>query len=300
MVAGDLEKPGGMLIASFKQFQDFYPALIAANLRANGVEASEVLLDLPELGKENFVTGRILALYFEKSDFRSEVVKALRPHLGKAARIGFPAALGIEHAVEVMNDLEKQLGLPVFEIPTLPPSIPGMRLSRLLIKAIEKNGGRVYEGMQAVGAKVQRDATTGGTHILSVQTEASARLKSHAAHKYVLATGGLLGGGAKAEYTGVVKEAVFNLPSQGPTHRSEWLRSEFLTAQGHPIFKAGLQVNRQFQPVDERGQALYDNLMIAGAALGGWDGIVERSLEGVALATGYLIGKKLMSKVETL
>jgi glycerol-3-phosphate dehydrogenase subunit B len=66
--------------------------------------------------------------------------------LGKAAWVGFPAVLGIQHVMQVKRELERILALPVFEIPTMPSSIPGIRLNRLLIKAIE-NGWRVYGGL---------------------------------------------------------------------------------------------------------------------------------------------------------
>ena len=54
--------------------------------------------------------------------------RELKPKLDGATRVGFPAVLGLEHNAEAWRDLSDRLGVPAFEIPTLPPSVPGMRL----------------------------------------------------------------------------------------------------------------------------------------------------------------------------
>jgi len=56
---------------------------------------------------------------FEQADVRAAVAADLRSRLGAAARVGFPAVLGLEHHVEAWRDLQDLLGMPVFEIPTL-------------------------------------------------------------------------------------------------------------------------------------------------------------------------------------
>ena len=284
MIAGDMGRKDPMWIVGFEHYLDFYPALIASNLEKAGIAARGVLLDLPILRKQRFVAARALAQFFESHEFRAQVVEALRPHLShnqgnwKAARVGFPAVLGLYHALEVHHDLQDQLGLPVFEIPTLPPSIPGMRLHLLLSKAIEQNGGRIFEGMQATGA----DADNG--QLLRVWSQAAARRRAHPAHHFVLATGGILGGGLTTTPEGLVRETVFGLPVSAPPTRAAWFAREFLAPTGHPIF----------QPVDPSGQTLYENLWVVGADLAGCDPIRERSVEGIALATGVLVGESLI------
>ena len=47
-----------------------------------------------------------------------------------------------------------------------------------------------------------------------------------------------------------------------------------------------MPVNRQFQPVDANGSPVYANLWAAGGILAHADPIRERSLEGIAIATG--------------
>jgi glycerol-3-phosphate dehydrogenase subunit B len=76
-----------------------------------------------------------------------------------------------------------------------------------------------------------------------VYSEAAARLKPHRAESFVLATGGFLGGGLVGEPDGNLREIVFGLPVQGTSSRSQWFSPQFLEANGHPIFRAGIRIN---------------------------------------------------------
>ena len=276
-----------MLVVGFDQFLDFYPALIAENLNAQYIFATELSLNLPGLQKRRFVSGMTLARLFDTPEFRQEVAEAVKPRLGNATRVGFPAVLGLQHASEARRDLEARLGLPVFEIPGLPPSIPGIRLHNLLVQAIESLGGHVYDGMQVTA--FEKD----GGKITAVWSEAAARRKAQRAASYVLATGGILGGGIVAEERGYAQDTIFNLAVRITPERSAWFQPEFCAPPGHPIFRAGLAVNADFQPIDAHLQPHHDNLYAVGGVLGSCDPLRERSLEGIALATGYAVGRKV-------
>jgi glycerol-3-phosphate dehydrogenase len=287
MTAGDM---GGehasdpTLIAGFAGFGDFTPGWIAANLHLQGTPAEGMQIELPELNARNFVSTRLLASLFEQPGFRERVIEEIKPRLNGAVRVGFPACLGLDHPMDVIHELEQHLGVHVFEIPSLPPSIPGMRLAKLLVRAIELRGGQVFDGMQASGFQ----AADG--RIVEVLTEASTRMRPHRAEQFVLATGGILGGGIFAEYSGQLRETVLGLPVEAPTSRHEWLSPQFLPDPGHPVYSTGLEVNESFQPVDAAGKLLLNNLYCAGSLLAHADPIRERSLEGIALATGWRVG----------
>jgi glycerol-3-phosphate dehydrogenase len=288
MVAGDLRRPDPMLLVGFTQFPDFYPELIADNLLARGVPARGVTLNIPMLNDRRFVTSRTLAGFFDQPDFRSTVAHEVHANLsGEVKRVGFPAVWSLGHPLQVKQELENLLGVPVFEIPTLPPSIPGIRLSQLLVKAIEIAGGKVYDGMQVV------DIEADNSRLSAMISEAAARRKLNRASTFILATGGLLGGGFKATYDGHVREVVADLPVSAPEGRDNWLERQFFSPTGHPIFRAGLVVNSGFQPVDPSGKVVYENLFAVGGTLSEADLLRERSLDGVGLVTGYLVGKTI-------
>lgn len=286
MIAGDLQQKSPMLLVGFQQFADFYAQLAADNLTHQGIPARGVMLQLPTLQQRRVLTAVILAQLMEQPAFRAELVAAVKPHLGNSERVGFPAVLGLSQVMEVKGDLEKQLQRPIFEIPVLPPSVPGMRLHTILRQAIEQQGGRVYEGMRAIGAEKENGRIT------TVYSEAAARQLPHRFDQVVLATGGILGGGFYTNFAGQVQETIFDLPVMAPNGRLSWFNQQFMAPNGHPIYRAGLTVNARFQPMDGSSPC-YDNLYAAGTTLAHCEVIRERSLEGVALATGYAVGQQL-------
>jgi glycerol-3-phosphate dehydrogenase subunit B len=283
MIAGDLSRRDSMAIVGFEGFSDFYPGLIAENLSAQGFAASEIKLDIPSLNARRLRSPIHLAQLFEQEKFRQEVCNALRGRIGTAKRVGFPAILGIDDAVAIQKQLEDQLGCPVFEIPSLPPSIPGIRLHNVFMNAIKKSGGRIFNGMEVTNVEVSSDV------VRQIQTEAAARSMNHRANNFVLASGGILGGGITANQFGVIEETIFHLPSTGPASRTDWFSPQFLNPYGHPVFISGVVVNPEMKPIDHNDRTLYLNLQAAGTILAGGDFLREMSMDGVDLASAYSI-----------
>jgi len=54
-----------------------------------------------------------------------------------------------------------------------------------------------------------------------------------------------------------------------------------------------LRVDPAFHPVNKINQVIYQNLYAVGGVLGNCDPIRERSLEGIALATGFTVAEIL-------
>jgi glycerol-3-phosphate dehydrogenase subunit B len=183
--------------------------------------------------------------------------------------------LGLQRAGEAMTDLESRLGAEVFEIPILPPSIPGLRLQQILREGIRSAGGKVIDNAEVVEMK-RRD---GHLHVI---TEAAARRQLHRAATVVLATGGLLGGGIAAEADGTLREVVAGLEVSGPISRAEWFGPQAHPG-GHPVYRAGIR------PREDLSAA--EGMFVAGGLLAGADPIEEGSLEGIALATGWVAGR---------
>jgi glycerol-3-phosphate dehydrogenase len=287
MLAGDLSDHSPMIIVGFDRFLDFFPAFISDNLNTQAILAKSVSLDLPSLRKRKFITSMVLARLFETPEFLREVIEALKPKLGNAGRVGFPAVLGIKYPLEVMDHLQSLLGLPVFEIPGLPPSIPGIRLQNLLIAAIQRNYGSVNSGMAVTKFNVE------GKLIRSIWSESATRDVEHNAKVYVLTSGGILGGGIITLINGYAQEAIFRLPVSLPRPQSRRFNRRFLSPEGHPIFQGGVNTNLSFQPIATDGEPAYDNLYAAGNILANCDPIRERSIEGVALATGFSIAERI-------
>jgi glycerol-3-phosphate dehydrogenase subunit B len=187
----------------------------------------------------------------------------------------------------VVEELQRLSGAQIFEIPTLPPSIPGMRLFEIFRDAIAAAGGRMQ-----VGSLVVRRAGENGK-LTMVASEAAAREQEHRAKMCLLATGGIAGGGVRTDYTGAVWETALDLPLSKPASHNEWFATRFLHEGGHPIFRAGVPTNERMQPLNEQGDVVYDNVVVAGSALYSGDPVHDRCATGLALATGWRAGKLL-------
>ena len=167
--------------------------------------------DLPEMHTSQFDATPVgLARLFERADVRERVAAQLKPQLDGATRVGFPAVLGLEHSAEAWRDLSDRLGVPVFEIPTLPPSVPGMRLFNAFKAALTQAGVPILLDMTAVRGVVEGSRATG------VVVPEVVRDQTYRADTFILATGGLYGGGITSDHTGALREAVFGLPLHTP------------------------------------------------------------------------------------
>ena len=291
--AARLDDDAPLLIVGFDRLRDFYPALLADNLQRQGHAARAHLLPLSLLTDRRDANNVHLAEAFEDDTHIEAITHALRPHIIAGERIAFPAILGLARHSEVIAKLANALDAPIAEIPTLPPSVPGIRLHRALISTLEKHGGRVESNMEAVAFEAADKS------IQWVASAASARPLRHRARAYLLATGGILGGGFNSDPSGRSWETVFDLPLTLPTDRGAWFRPEFLDTAGHPVFQGGVQVNDDWQPVEVTGEVIYTNLWAAGNLIAHADAIRTRSHEGLALATGAAAAKMVVSSMQT-
>lgn len=286
MAAGELGRSDDALIVGFDRYLDFFPDLVADNLTARGVPARAATLRLDTLQRRRFVYATNLADLFETEDFRQEVADAVSA-LGGATRVGFPAVLGHANAAAVVADLSERIGAQVFEISSLPPSVPGLRLQRILRGAIAAAGGRIVDNAEAVGATSDPD---GG---VTVTTLAAARRQRRRASRVVLATGGLLGGGVVGNPDGTLTETVAGLPVKGPSRRTDWFERDPVNGSGHPLFRAGVAVG------PDLGIADNPQILVAGNLIYGNDPVRQGTLEGIALATGWATGRRAAMEAKT-
>jgi glycerol-3-phosphate dehydrogenase subunit B len=287
MAAGDVRLGGKVLLAGFRELRDFFPPLAAANLSAQGNPARGVYLKMPKVERKLDFYTRTLAQLFDDPAFREDVGRQLRAERGDATRIGLPAVLGLRDPLGVVADLQRLSGAQIFEIPTLPPSVPGMRLYNIFSAAIAKAGGRLQ-----VGGWVVRGGGENG-RLNAVFSEAAARDVEYRANTFLLATGGVAGGGVRTDQTGAAWETALGLPLRAPDGRGAWFSPRFLDPQGHPIYCAGVATDERMRPLDGDGKVVYENVAVAGSALAGSDPIRERCYSGMAIATGWCAGKLL-------
>ena len=188
MAAGVLKADTDYTIVGIKQYKDFYPELIAGNLArqelpgGGKVTARAAWIDFEVRSGEADASALTLARALDRDEMIGKFAWALSKVPGEGP-IGVPAILGYRR-LDVAKEVSRRLGREVFEIPGLPPSIPGMRLNEALRRILLDRRIRLIQGAQAIGF------TTSGGKIASVRTHAAGRDDDYAADDIVYAAGG--------------------------------------------------------------------------------------------------------------
>jgi glycerol-3-phosphate dehydrogenase subunit B len=244
------------------------------------VAARAVELDLVPEGRAD-VNSLGFARAFDDPAFRGQVVaQVVARGLGAQERVALPAVLGIADPHGAWTALEHGLGRRVFEVPTLPPSVPGMRVFATLRDALHRAGANVRLNNVVVGA--QRD----GARVRALSVRVGLREERLGADWVVLATGGFASGGLELDSRWAARETALGLPVSGvPGAREERFRPGYFDA--HPIGRAGIAVDDELRPVGSDGERLLENVLVAGATLAGAEPWKEKSGDGLSLSTGY-------------
>ncbi|WP_254769067.1 glycerol-3-phosphate dehydrogenase subunit GlpB [Salinilacihabitans rarus] len=288
------------LLVGFETLPDFDAPLSAGHLEAAGVpfRTRGVTLRFPGIERDDAKVTRYAHLLDRNeavdsgagdAPARTALAEAVRPHLDGEGRVGFPPILGDDNHDVVRRDLEERLGVEVFEVPSGPPSLPGMRLEDLLYDAMADAGVRVTTGVPVVDYEAD-----GGDRIDRVLVDRKGRDVPYRADQYVLATGGLVGKGVRSERDRVF-EPIFDCHVAHAADRYDWFVDDAFG--DHPFARFGLAVDRDLRPLDADDDREFENLRAAGAVLGGYDFAAEKSGSGVSLATGYVAGRRAGEEV---
>jgi len=289
-----------VLVVGFKGYRDFCSALMAEGMNKRGCTWRSVDVDLGRIqGLDN--SPREIAVrkcfYQNSASVRSYqnsiqlavcleriwplLAEELRPQVQDVDKVAFPAVLGLDRYLELQQGLEEFLGKKVFEVPNLPPSLPGIRLSKCLMDRIRQLGGDLLQGSSVVAAEKNGDICS------KVQVKTAGKNREIEGKSYILAAGSkggqgiaLLGEGAADEKPGLLKVSLKEADSSDQICLA-------ISGEAAEYSRAGIKVNKQLQPLDNKGKVLLVNLFCAGSVLAGYDPFSEGSGGGVAIATGY-------------
>jgi len=285
------QRRGACLIVDIQGLKGFSARQIKANAAGGWSGLRAVKIVFPGANPSAEVFPERLARALETESVRASLAEVLKPHIQDAEAVGVPAILGVSKPTEVMQDLEKRLGCTLFEIPTMPPGVTGMRMKEAFERGLAARQVGLLLEHKAFRAFV--DPQSGfGIDVGRMEPERSIR-----AAAVVLATGRFMGGGLEADRH-TVREPLFGLPVTQPEQREYWHRKDFLDRRGHPVNRAGLEIDERFRPLGPAGQPAHPRLFAAGSILAHQDWIRTKCGSGLAMATAYAAAAAAASELE--
>ncbi|OOF83733.1 anaerobic glycerol-3-phosphate dehydrogenase subunit B [Rodentibacter ratti] len=283
-------------VLGIEGYHDFQPQLLAANLVLNAqfahCEVTSGFLNIPQLDElrqnaREFRSVNIAQLLEHKLAF-DDLVKEIVDSAQGAEAVFLPACFGLENQ-EFMTALRQATKLALFELPTLPPSLLGMRQRLQLRRRFESLGGLMMNGDSAMKAHFD------GDRVRCIMT----RLHNEeeiVADNFVLASGSFFSKGLMSEFDRIF-EPVFDADITGvqgfdAEDRFTWTDNRFSNPQ--PYQSAGVVINKHCQ-VQKGGQFL-TNLYAVGNVIGAFNALELGCGSGVAVVTALTVADEILAK----
>lgn len=268
-----------VLIIDFAGLQGFSGQEIVANLSAQWPGLRSQHISFPDMESGAQVYAEVMARALEVPETRVALAERIKPLLGDAQYLALPAILGIHRPDLVHQDMQRLIGLPVFEIPCIPPAVPGIRLRELMEQQLSAQGATVISQKKV-------ESVVFNAHGIQLSYEDHFGPVVIEAENVLLASGRFLSGGLVADQY-QVHESLMRLPVKQPESRDGWFSEDYFDPRGHAVNRAGLLVNDLMQVVDSQQQLIDRRLFAAGIVLANQDWVRQRCGAGLAIATAY-------------
>ncbi|MBQ6006134.1 MAG: anaerobic glycerol-3-phosphate dehydrogenase subunit B [Selenomonadaceae bacterium] len=280
MNASNLAAKKKIFVVEIKGLKDFYASMIADNLKKYFPDKtfSVAKLDLNLLGGRDITCMDAAQNLTGNEQILADGLKTL--DAGNDDAIIIPPILGLDGNTS-RAAIKSQLRAEIFETTCLPPSPPGIRLQRAFMNYLQKSGVRIFENSKVIRGVID------GKKITGVVVENAVREKIFRARKIILATGGFYSGGITMRDFDNPQEPIFDIPVFFPTGAENWSNQQLFSDKPQGFSMTGIFTNENLNPIDERGEILFENLHVVGANLGGCDKIFERSAGGIAISSAY-------------
>ncbi|MBU0969931.1 MAG: glycerol-3-phosphate dehydrogenase subunit GlpB [Proteobacteria bacterium] len=272
---GKTAKKTSLLVIDIKGLQGFSARQVASGIQHRLARVIPLTVEIP--GVSQTIPPIVLAQLFEDPKVQEVFARQVLALSDKVDIAGMPAVCGVHTSLAVQQRLEKMTGLPLFEIPGLPPSVPGLRLKNAFETSLAASGVTFLSNVTI------KDPVFNGKKF-TLTGIADNRELSISAGGVVLATGRFPGNGLHARRERIV-ETIFHLNVHQPVTRSLWHGTDFLTRQGHPVNRSGIETDGNFRPLNKRGAPVFDDLYAVGSILAHNDWIRLKSGAGVCLVS---------------
>ena len=276
-------------VVGIEGFLDFQPQMVADELQREGLQASAHYVHLPLLDRlrENPSEFRAInvARWLDRPENMDQIVEEITPLVADADTIFMPACIGLD-SEEPMLELQKRLGKSLFLLPTLPPSLLGIRLHNALLQQFRRQGGIVMPGDKVTSVNCV------GSRIESIQTRNHGDI-SLKAKQFVLSTGSFFNNGLVAAFDRIY-EPLMNLDLCEISERAKWTNKEFFASQPYMAF--GVKTDNKLRA--QREGEIIENLYVAGAVLGGFDPLTQGCGAGVSLISALHAANEIVKEFD--
>jgi len=278
-VAALKKKPSG-LILDIRGLKGFSARQIAAALQNDWPDLLTGRIPFPGMDHLNEVYAEHMANALILPENRQNFAQAVQPLVKNAQIVGLPAILGLYRTLEVVSDLEKLIGVPVFEIPTIPPSVPGLRLKEAFERGLRAKDVCYFSQNRVLSVRA------GGDRYFELDIGGKIIEDIVESRGIILASGRFIGGGLHADRHRI-KETIFDLPVHQPGNRVGWHRRDMLDPGGHPVNRAGLEIDDSFRPLNSSHRPAFRTLFAAGSILAHVDWKRLKCGAGLAIASAF-------------
>ena len=289
---GDEKSPFNFQILNIEGFLDFPVEFVAYGLRQMGAQVTThtVALNILQANRKSPYETRAtsIARLMDNDEILRDFAAEIKSQISSLSRrrvsqwsmvngepkacqsMVLPAVFGLSGS-EPLQKLRSMMGVPVYVIATLPPSLLGMRVQNVLRKHFVELGGNIFHE-----SKVTSGIISGG----EVTSIASGYSETVTADNYILATGSFQSHGLVADYR-KVSEPLFNLDIDAASSRTGWTRPAIFESQ--PYMSFGVSTDSHLHPL--RGATAVRNLYAVGSVLSGHNALAQADGTGVSLIT---------------
>ncbi|WP_296896678.1 anaerobic glycerol-3-phosphate dehydrogenase subunit GlpB [uncultured Megamonas sp.] len=280
----NLWKAKNVLVVGFDAMKDFYAHMVVKNFkqRLSGKNIEEVIIKLNFENGRDFrdISAMDVARWLETENGINSFVNQLKSYVKQDTAIVIPPVLGLEPNYDILNTLQQKLNCSIIEVSSIPPAVTGVRLDKLLTAYAKKRGVQIIRKARVVDAEIVNGKC------VSVTTEGFDRQRKFYADKFILATGGVYGGGLVADI-GSMKEPIFNIDITVPKVQTDWSYKQLFADKKQIFAKYGVNTDENLTPLNSAGKKIASNVKVIGRSLSGYDFCYEKSGNGVALITAY-------------
>lgn len=272
-------------IFNLNGYLDFYPKFLISGLSKKGIECEVSTLTIPQLENMRKSTTEMRAANIARvmtGETISAIAKEINAHIGNANAVLMPAVFGLFDNSPV-EQLRSLVNVPVYFVPTMPASVPGVRTQIQLRKYFQQLGGTYFIGDNVT------EGTLNGNRLESITTMNHGDME-FTADNFILATGSFFSHGIIASQAKVY-EPIFGLDVEAHDQRENWCSIDLYKEQ--PYMKYGVITDAGFHVMT--GGVTIENVYAAGSILAGQNAIEDGCGAGVAITTALHVANQIIN-----